>query len=434
MADIRSSQVLAQVEYIICYAYTGDIPLTLVPEADTLGDRFYTGDVAVTLTPQATTFGDFVYAGDVSLSLTPESVYSHQFCYPGSLLLSLSPGATYFPVIEYLLEASGGISIQGEGTVAFFTPSTFTVAGSGGWNIGGVGVEAFVSPPVYSLIAEGGLEVLGEGSFTFVEAPDLIYTLVGLGGFALGGRGSFVFINVLPILTLTGFGGYKLSGAGIAAFEDPEILEYVVVGSGGYKLEGEGNFVYVTPSKIFSLTGTGEILFFGIGKVAWFDPDYFSVIGSGGVVISGEGETDEEFVYFTWVFSGVDYKPSVYSGYNFNSYCNLNGKVYGACEEGIFELSGKTDDGVDIHTGFILGPHNLGVNNKKRLRSIHLGNKNIATKIRVTLDSTSKDFSVTKGKAKITRNLMGEEVTLEIADFEELSVIEVTPVVLGLRG
>ena len=497
---IKASQVIAQIEYVkpafgeytgnvtlsltpaavasSHFVYEGDVSLSLSPAAETGSGNWCSGDVTLSLTPAATTVVGFVYVGDVTLVLVSSSVVVGDYGYDGSVFIKLTPEGKYAIPIpgfdhwygyglvdltfldgnppyycietevdlsltpegdyslykEFILEASGGLKISGEGEVAFFTPSIYSVVGVGGSIIGGEGIAVFILPPIYTVVAKGGLEISGDGSLTFVEAPvDLIYTVVGSGGYDLSGRGIFTFINILPIFTLVGLGGYKLSGIGTATFEDPEIVEYILVGSGGYKLEGEGGFVYVTPDKVFSLIGTGEILLSGAGGLAWFDPEYFSVIGSGGVVISGGG-TDEEFIYFTWVFSGVDYKPSIYSGYDFNSYCTFGGKIYGANEIGIFELGGETDDGVDIHTGFVLGPHNLGVNNKKRLRSIHLGNKNIATRVRVTLDTTSKDFSVTKGKAKITRNLMGEEVTLEVADFKELSVIEVTPVVLGLRG
>lgn len=433
MADIRSAQVLAQVEWVGADIYDGAVSLTLTPSVTTVVGYSYSGAITLNLIPSAETSADYLYEGALSFSLTPTAATAMAFSYEGALSLTLLPGAEHEYLYEYLVEASGGVEVKGEGIIAFSTPSIYTVVGTGGSVIGGEGIEVFVLPPVYTIIAEGGLKALGEGEFTFIESEITEYALVGSGGLDFNGQGIFAFVNILPVFTLMGLGGYKLNGVGATAFEDPEVVEYILVGSGGYKLEGEGNFVYVTPDKIFTLVGTGELLLVGAGKIAWLDPDYFSVIGSGGVVISGEG-TDEEFIYFTWVFSGVDYKPSIYSGYNFNSYCEFGGKIYGASEEGIFELSGKTDNGADIHTGFILGPHNLGVNNKKRLRSIHLGNKNIAARMRVTIDTTSKDFSVTNGKAKITRNLMGEEVTLEIADFKELSVIEVTPVVLGLRG
>jgi hypothetical protein len=519
LADIRSSQVVAQVEWqkpgvvkvfqVVAQVeytetplgeYNGDLIIEVTPGSEYSADYVYTGDVSVALTPESSYSpgNEFPYDGDVSVTITPSSDVIVAFCYTGDVTIELEPnsdvvgshsyegvctiflepvsvssipipGFDWFfgyglvdltflggeppyyceegeiigtltlegidePYKQLTLAASGGISLQGEVEAIFSVPPIYIAEALGGWAASGDGVEVSILPSVYTVVGEGGVKVSGAGNFVFVEVPEIPeYAVIGSGGYDFGGQGVFVFVDILPVFTLVGFGGYKLSGVGVATFEDPEIVEYAVAGSGGYKLGGEGDFVYVTPDKVFSLVGAGELLFSGVSKIAWFDPDYFSVVGSGGVVISGEG-TDEEFIYFTWVFSGVDYKPSVYSGYDFNSYCSFGGKNYGANEKGIFELAGETDDGIDIHTGLVLGPHDLGIVNRKRLRTVRLGNKNKAAKVRVELDATSRDFSIVDRKANITRDLIGEELTLTLADFEEISVVELTPVVMDSRG
>lgn len=440
--------------------FYGDITLSLIPEADILLALMYTGDITVTLIPEVAVIGDYGYEGVITFELIPESVYAEPrpgfdwwfgyglvdltflgnnppyYCADSYIEGTFTFDSTVFPYRRHTVVASGGVKIGGTGEVSFEVPKVLSVIATGGFAIAGNGIETFILPPCYTTTAEGGVKLSGEGELTFVELPELaVFTLVGSGGYELRGNGNLTFVDLPSTFSLIGFGGYRLSGVGICSFPeiDVELLPYEVTGSGGYKLSGTGATVYDTPDKVFSLVATGVIDLNGAGRIAWLEPEYYHVEGSGGLVLSGEG-TEEEFLYYTWVFSGVDYKPSVYSNYDFNSYCTFGGKFYGANEDGIFELAGVTDEGEAIRTGLTLGPNNLGVMNRKRLRSIHLGKRNSSTVVKVTIDRESKNFSVTNGKAKITRDLMGEDVTLEIADFEELSIIEVTPVVLGLRG
>ena len=66
--------------------------------------------------------------------------------------------------------------------------------------------------------------------------------------------------------------------------------------------------------------------------------------------------------------------PSQYENYNYNSFCELNGKVYGASSSGIFELeTGEVDINSNISTTPIaaeiqIGPTDLGIRTEKRLR------------------------------------------------------------------
>jgi hypothetical protein len=65
---------------------------------------------------------------------------------------------------------------------------------------------------------------------------------------------------------------------------------------------------------------------------------------------------------------------SQYVNYDFNSFCEMNGKVYGAGSSGIFELEvGEYDEVSNISTSPIaaemqLGPTDLGIFTEKRLR------------------------------------------------------------------
>ena len=62
-----------------------------------------------------------------------------------------------------------------------------------------------------------------------------------------------------------------------------------------------------------------------------------------------------------------------FCNFNFNSFCKIGDKHYGANSSGIFELTGNDDAGVDIDAFFELVLSDFGVSNIKRIRSIYVG-------------------------------------------------------------
>ena len=459
--DVTASFIPAS-DYGDAYTYHGEVTVSLVPESDYLVDYTYTGNITIGIVPESDIAGDYGYSGLVTATLDMNSSYRMPIIgfdwWSGYGLVDLtflsepppyyvitgeidatvtfsSPHALYR---EYVVVGSGGLEIAGEGTAAFETPGVYTVIGSGGIKASGAGVIVFVEPAIYTVVGSGGLKINGEGTVVFVDAPEIPeYAVIGSGGIEIDGRGTVVFIGVPLPYVVIGTGGYELSGKGTVVFVDVDDLTYSVIGSGGYELAGEGVTSLVSIDDIFTLVGSGGFETAGAGLLAYFYPEYFSVVGSGGMVVSGEG-SDEEFLYHTWVFSGIDLKPSIYSNYNFNSYCEYGGKYYGANDDGIAELIGLTDNGDEIHTGLKIGPTNLGSLLKKRLRSVYLGAYNNDAKIKVEIGRegflTSGTFATPNGKASISRDLYGEEITLHISDFDEISIVEILPVILNTRG
>ena len=59
--------------------------------------------------------------------------------------------------------------------------------------------------------------------------------------------------------------------------------------------------------------------------------------------------------------------------YNFNSFCKIGDKYFGANDSGIFELDGTDDNGTDIDAFFELIVSDFGISSIKRLRSVFLG-------------------------------------------------------------
>ena len=59
--------------------------------------------------------------------------------------------------------------------------------------------------------------------------------------------------------------------------------------------------------------------------------------------------------------------------YDFNSFCKIGDKYFGASEDGIFELIGNDDAGANIDAFFELITSDFGISNMKRIRSMYVG-------------------------------------------------------------
>lgn len=67
---------------------------------------------------------------------------------------------------------------------------------------------------------------------------------------------------------------------------------------------------------------------------------------------------------------------STYQNYNFNSMFQLEGKYYGASDDGIYELEGDTDAGIAINASLTLGQQDFNSEMLKSLPTVYLGVKN----------------------------------------------------------
>lgn len=64
---------------------------------------------------------------------------------------------------------------------------------------------------------------------------------------------------------------------------------------------------------------------------------------------------------------------SEYTRYDYNSYCVVDDVAYGMGAEGIFELDGESDNGVNIDARFRVGLSQMGTASKKRVPAVYLG-------------------------------------------------------------
>lgn len=138
-------------------------------------------------------------------------------------------------------------------------------------------------------------------------------------------------------------------------------------------------------------------------------------------------------VYECYVLNTPKFLPSMYSGFNFNSYCVFENRAFGANDTGIFELTGTTDAGTTIRTGAILSETDFGAANQKRFRKGYLGiSGSSPVMVFETEDGARQAYNIdTKGRVTASHDLKGKKWKLSIADFDELSTIKLIPIILS---
>ena len=139
-------------------------------------------------------------------------------------------------------------------------------------------------------------------------------------------------------------------------------------------------------------------------------------------------------IYETWVLTGARGEPSIYANFPFNSYAKYRGQEFGAGPNGIYLLDGSDDAGEAVHTGIRIGPANFGTDREKRLRLVRCGGKTTGATVKVSNGNGSAGYYPVKdGRAGISREIQGREITIDITDFETLDHLEIVPLVLHKR-
>jgi len=143
------------------------------------------------------------------------------------------------------------------------------------------------------------------------------------------------------------------------------------------------------------------------------------------VELSGE-------IYECYVLNTPKFHPSMYSGFNFNSYCVFENRAFGANDTGIYELTGETDAGSTIHTGAIFSKTDFGSPNQKRFRRGYFGISGTAPAMILETDNGERQaYTIdTKGEAVASSELKSKSWVLSVADFETMDSIKLIPVIL----
>ncbi|MDI6854391.1 MAG: hypothetical protein QME75_12400 [Deltaproteobacteria bacterium] len=392
-------------------------------------------------------------------------------------------GETGFRDGKLEVEAAGGLEAAGEGGVYLFNP-LLAATGSGGVEVSGtaeVGKYKTIVPPPLEVVAEGGLEAWGFGD-PRLAAPQG-ETITARGGVAAGGAGVADCIRpgVPDIKAVTAQGGLRLGGAGqITCEKESTLKDKAVTAGGGVKVGGEGLVVRSKPARLdvaaeggvkvghfqippaslvepgestgptalavvasggLGAGGEGASEFFtpdflavespgmalrvgGVGAVSFIQPAVLEFEAAGGLVLDeGAAATD---VFETWAFTGVGFEPSIYSGFDFNSYCEYRGRCYGAREDGIHLLEGEDDDGREINTGVRIGPVNFGTNVQKRLRAVHPGGCGGRVQARFAADTGEEAYAELERGRLAGERFLGRDFVVDLAGFEQLSELEFT--------
>ena len=317
--------------------------------------------------------------------------------------------------------AEGGFKFSGVATMPdrwIDPPTTEAYTSSGGFAMAGVGAVALIDPAqlINAVTAQGGFAMGGVGVVVSFEDADLITEIVSEGGFVFWGEFFTGPVWIDPVITvpleLTSSGGLEMGGQGVVELLTPDI--FIVAVDQGQEFDGDFKFQ-------------------GQGFVELLTPAIDLIEASGGFYFSGLGVVEGDEYHETWVLSGYHLEPSLYTGFDFNSYATFHGKAYGAREDGIYLLEGEDDDGTPIVTGMRLGPLNFGTEHEKRLRYIRPGNTGTEIEAQVKAGEEKGIFYQDGERIPVSRDIQGKEFTIDIQGFEKLDYLEIMPLVLLKR-
>lgn len=120
-------------------------------------------------------------------------------------------------------------------------------------------------------------------------------------------------------------------------------------------------------------------------------------------------------VWQTWSFTTEALYPSLYTGFEFNSYATLDGVTYAAQGDTIYQLTGDSDAGAGFPTGLTVRLSDLGSNQKKNFMNCYLGSSNGVPTLRVVTEQGEQYYEMANGRAKMGRGVQARtwEFSLE---------------------
>ena len=388
----------------------------------------------------------------------------------GSVPIKISLDGVIVPTVtgtNIAVVGSVPIKISPHGTIAVATPGVTAIVGSVALQVDPAGVITFDSPLALDVDVVGSVGIVVRPAGVVSTPVPSIRVCIGSVKIGIGVKGVVggAFPVALPSLAIIGSVGIGINVQGVVGaaapstlsvigsvnirigeFRVPELtvvqllspadLTLAVIGSVGIEIGPAGVItlstppVYVVPPCRAIEDATINI---GVaGVIAFIYPQVLDVIGDVEVGIS-EGEVDPG-VFDTWVMTGARGEPSMYSNFPFNSYAQYRGQSFGAGPDGIYLLEGIDDDGDDIQVGVRIGPMNFGTDREKRLRLLRCGGKTHGARVRVSNGNGSAGYyDVEGGRAGVSREVQGREITIDITDFETLDHLEIVPLILSKR-
>jgi hypothetical protein len=456
-----------------------------------MADELFYNDLGDNLEPDLFEFtAGSGYADNVNLDAGKAIAYAtaawffgpvSPYEYIGRIGITLTPDLASTAIQTAIPASTGGWVMGGAGVWESSTPDSDTIPPideatglpfvseigfvfAGGTTEPGEAEAISTLPPEDEIVSEAGFAFCGsEVSGNAATTLPVSTTITASGGFVFGGAGVWVGPGVVPATVLVGSGGFAFGGAGQLSASIPTTTE--IIGAGGFKFGGlrlppvevtypgisdrviEDTVAFefggagiwefgVSPSTIIVSEGAVFILQ-GAGLVTAKAPPIAVITGDalGGFALGGAGFALAAEIFEAWVLSGQNYEPSVFSGFDFNSFAVHRGQAYAAGEDGIYLLGGDTDDGEVIHTGVRIGPVNFGSDREKRMRGIQFGSGGPDTRVRVSSGTEEDVFTPDRddNRVVVSREIQGREFVIDILDFQELSQFEATPLKLARR-
>jgi hypothetical protein len=128
-----------------------------------------------------------------------------------------------------------------------------------------------------------------------------------------------------------------------------------------------------------------------------------------------------------WVVNTGLWAATRFSNYPFNSYAEIDGRFYGASEDGLYELTGETDAGANIDASAMLRRSREQSSQQKRVDRVYLhGTSDKRLEVRVITPTgdvhryrTEVDLGdeVTVQRVKLGRGLMAQYWMLEVRNY-----------------
>lgn len=155
--------------------------------------------------------------------------------------------------------------------------------------------------------------------------------------------------------------------------------------------------------------------------------------------------------YVAWVVNTETRAAWKYDNFPFNSFCEFEGRYYGAAADGVYRLEGDDDQGEDIRARIRLGMSNFGISKEKRIPSLYLAyaadGRMVLKAVVTEIDGSRTEWwygltprgagGVREGRIQLGRGLKAafwdfEISNLDGADFE-LAGLEFLPMVLDRK-
>lgn len=439
---VAVSLIPAGEEVLTLQVLDGNVAVNLIPSGDeSLTLQILEGNVAVSLSPTSQAIMPLVEVeGSVGVEFQVGSgIESITKTLVGNLLLSLS-----ITHLEVVWDLSGGLEVGGEAKKEILGPDSYLVEMAGGVQIGDELETDIPRPLTYSLILSGGLAI-GNGTKVEVFDPGTLaaVTLSLAGGAAVGGSlaAEAQYVSAEDLILAIGLkGGVKVGEIRRPPIEttapgESEAEVLLVVLRGGPAVGGDLQFAE-QETVIFEFAVSHGGVRAGGGCVFLFlVPPVFETELYGGVTLGGGLWEDDSGTTETWVLCGYAMSPALFTNFDFNSYCQYRHQFYGAKKDGIYLLEGDSDDGRPIFSGIRIGPTNLGVDNLKRLRAVYPGAAG-NPELRVKGEQGGQEAFYPLGRTNrfdCGREVEDRVLTLDIQDFDEISHLEIIPLILSQR-